>query len=145
MTTRKILTLTLLATSLTLHAVVPTTLLESTQVQQNSVSNTIAVSLFNKGIEKKAAQQLSRNFIGNNEELFSLMVHNYIYSTGFSQQEVYTQLSKLALTKQKADFTTYGFLIKLTQSIQNSKITTQNLELLSSLSTKNTLLAKVFA
>ena len=145
MTTSKILTLTLLATSLLLNAAIPETLVRSIKVQRNSISQIIAFNLFNNGIEKKTAVQLSHNLIGENEELFSLMLHNYIHSSELAEEKVYAQLSKLALRKQEIDFTSYSSLIKFTQSIQNTQVSSSQLDKFASLSSRNSLLSQVFA
>ena len=145
MTTSKILTLTLLATSLLLNAAIPEPFVRTIKVQRNSISQIIAFNLFNNGIERQTAVKLSRNLIGENEELFSLMLHNYIHATGLTEEKVYTQLSKFALRKQKVDFTSYSSLIKFTQSIQNTQVSSTQLEKFTSLSSRNSLLSKVFA
>ena len=145
MTTRTILTITLLATSLTLNAIVPQTTIEHQQVQQNSISKIIESSLFQRGIDKSKAQELSQVLIGSDEELASLMIHNYIHTTGLKHEDVYFQLGNLALMQQKIDFSSYSFLIKFTQMIQSNSINSQELAKIASLSTKNTLLRKVFA
>lgn len=144
MTARQIVALTLLATSLTLNAAVTKIVIETKTIQTNSITANIANKLFNRGIEKDHALTISQNFIGENEELVSLMIHNYMHSLKISNDTMYTELSKLALAKKKVDFTSYDFLVKLTHSIDKAEISKDNLKKLASISADNRLLHKVF-
>ena len=144
MTTRKILTLTLLATTLTLGAAVPRELNRTVKQQSNSISNKIATTLYNRGIEMHKAQELSKNLIDVNEELFSFMLQTYANETGIHLDEIYHELGKLALSKKSVDFSSYSFLLKLSQTINKGQLTTAQLQLISNISTKNQIIYKAF-
>lgn len=144
MIARQILALTLLASSLTLNAAVTRVVVQTKRIQTNSITASIANKLFNRGIEKNKALQISQNFIGENEELFTLMVHNYGHSLKISHDTIYSELSKLALARKKADFTSYDFLVKFTHSVHKTKISKDDLNKLASISTNNRQLHKVF-
>jgi len=73
------------------------------------------------------------------------MVHNYVHSLKISHDTIYEELSKLALARKKADFTSYDFLVKFTHSVYKTKISKDNLNKLVSISTNNRLLCEVFA
>jgi len=144
MTTRNILTLTLLATTLTLGAAVPRELNATVKQRSNSISNKIANTLFSRGIELDKAQELSLNIINVNEELFSFMVQTYSTETGIQLDEIYHELGKLALSKKSVDFSSYSFLLKLSQNIRKEHLSTTQLEQIDHISTKNQIICKAF-
>jgi len=144
MTTKRILTLTLLATTLTLGAAVPRELNATVKQRSNSISNQIATTLYNRGIEMDKAQELSTNIINVDEELFSFMVQTYSNETGIQLEEIYHELGKLALSQKSADFSSYAFLLKLSQTIKKEHLTTTELELIGNISTKNQIIYKAF-
>ena len=144
MKTRYILTLTLLATTLTLGAAVPRELNATVKQQSNSISSQIATTLYNRGIEMDKAQELTHNIIDVNEELFSFMVQNYSNETGATLDEIYYELGKLALSKKSVDFSSYAFLVKLSQKIKKEHLTTTELQLIDTISTKNKIIYKAF-
>jgi len=144
MKTRNILTLTLLATTLTLGAAVPRELNATVKQKSNSISNQIAITLYNRGIELEKAQELSHNIIDVNEELFSFMLQTYSNETGIGLDEIYQELGKLALGKKSVDFSSYAFLVKLSQTITNKHLTTTELQVISNISTKNQIIFKAF-
>ena len=110
MNTRNILTLTLLAVSLTLSAAIPKEIRLTSRQQTNSISNEIATILFEKGIEEEKAQSLSVSIMNTDEELFSFLVDNYASHCQIDKKSIYEELSKLALQKKSVDF---AFLILL--------------------------------
>ena len=73
------------------------------------------------------------------------MVSNYLHHTDTKQEAFYNELSKLALLRKKADFSSYPFLVKLTQSLNKTPLKSENLKKLEELSTNNSLLQEVFA
>jgi len=145
MTTRKILTLTLLATTLTLSAAVPKEVRETTRQQTNSISKAIANILYRRGIEEDKAMELSSAIISTNEELFSLMLHNFIFMTGLNKEELLEYLSKQALNKKSVDLSSYASLVKISHSLKKELLTPRDLQNLKELSSKNELLMRVFS
>lgn len=145
MFTRKIFTLTLLATALALNAAIPREVVRTTKQRSNSISTIIAQTLQRRGIEDDKAIEISSNFVQMDEELFAFMVNNYLSKTGISQDKLYTELSKLALQKKKADFSSYAFLTRLTLSIDAKQPDKQKLAVLSTIASNNQRLKEVFA
>ncbi|MDF1882706.1 hypothetical protein JHD49_01995 [Sulfurimonas sp. SAG-AH-194-C21] len=142
--TTKILTLTLLATALAFSSVIPKEQTRTSKQQSNSISTQIAYTLVKRGIDDDKALQIAQNFISENEELFFIMVSNYLHHTNIKREALFNELSKLALLRKKADFTSYSFLIKLTQSLKKTQLNSDNLKKLAAISTNNSLLQKVF-
>ncbi|MEA2072326.1 MAG: hypothetical protein U9O86_01980 [Campylobacterota bacterium] len=146
MTTTKILTLTLLATTLTLGAAVPRELNATTKQRTNSISNQVASTLYRRGIDENVAKELSESILNNtDEELFALLTKNYANDSGIKLEEIYTELGKLALQRKNVDFSSYSFLLKLTQSIKKESLSKDELEVLEAVSTKNTLIYNTFS
>jgi uncharacterized membrane protein YheB (UPF0754 family) len=145
MTTRTILTLTLLATTLTLSAAVPKEVRETTRQQTNSISKAIASVLYRRGIEEDKAIELSSALISTDEELFSLMLHNLIFMTGLHKEEVLEYLGKQALNKKRVDLSSYASLVKISQSLTKEALAAKDLQNIKELSSKNELLMRVFS
>lgn len=145
MTTRLILSLTLLATSLTLSATSTKELTTNVKQQSNSISNAVANILYEKGIEKKSALKIASKIIGNEEELFSIMLHTYTTTVSANHNNALNALAKLALNYEKADLSSYAFLIKLTYRINKTMPNKAILNKLDRISTNNSLLKSIFA
>jgi len=142
--TKKILTLTLLATTLAFSSALPRETTQTIKQQSNSTSTKIARTLVKRGINEDKALEIAQNFTSENEDLLSIMVSNYLHHIDTTQETFYNELSKLALLRKKADFSSYSFLVKLTQSLNKSPLTSKNLKKLEEISTNNSLLQKVF-
>ena len=146
MTTTKILTLTLLATTLTLGAAIPRELNATTKQQANSISNQLASTLYRRGIDEHKAQELVEMMINStDEELFSFMVQSFSKESGINLDLIYTQLSNLALQRKNVDFTSYSFLVNFTHSIKKVSLTKEELTLIEGISTKNHLIYNTFS
>ena len=144
MTTIKLFTLTLLATTLTLSAAIPRETPKSSIQKTNSLSRVIANILRKRGIEDESSTKIAREFIGENEELLTLMLQNYLQKTEVTPQVLYTELSNLALKKETLDFSSYSFLVKITQKLSVSPLTKKEFTNLHTIATNNQLLNKVF-
>ena len=142
--TKKILTLTLLATTLAFSSVIPRETLRTSKQRINSIVVQIAHVLSKRGIDDDKALQIAQEFTGKDQELFSIMMHNYINNTDSNKEALFTELGRLALFKKKADFSSYAFLIKLTQSLNKTQLNKENLQKLEAISTNNSLLSKIF-
>lgn len=145
MTTRKILTLTLLATTLTLGAAVPRELNATSKQQSNSISNQIANTLYRRGIEEDTAQELSQDIINVDEEVFAYMLQTYATSTGIPLDKLYHELGKMALAKKQVDFSSYAFLLKLSQTLKKEHLTSKDLKKLENIATRNRVIHNSFA
>lgn len=145
MTTRQILSLTLLVTTLTLNAASTKEVILSTKQQSNSISTAIANILYKKGIEKDSALEITNTMICENEKLFSVMLKNYTIAMSANHNDVLNTLAQFALHSKKADLTSYSFLIKLTNYANIATIDKEILAILDKVSTNNSLLKGVFA
>ena len=145
MITRKILTLTLLTVSLTLNASIPRELRTNTRQENKSISNRVATILFQRGIDSNKAQELSQAIINTNEKLFSIMLKNFSTHCKIETESIYQELSKLALSKKSVDFTSYSFLVKLTQLTKQKHLNSDELKKIEEISTKNQIIYKAFA
>ena len=143
MTTRQLLSVTLLATTLTLNAATPIEIRVTTKQQSASVSTAVANILFRRGIEKKKAFELAKRVTTEDEDLFALMLHSYLKSTSLHQEDVLEVLAKFALNATEVDLSAYSFLIKLTQAVQGTALNPELFASLEQVSTNNTLLKKI--
>jgi len=143
--TTKLLTLTLLATTLTLNAATFKEVRLVTQQRSHSISTIIASVLHKRGLEEDKALELSKELIGEKEELFSLMINNFLNATTISHEELFAELGKLALSRKKVDFSSYSFLVRLQQTLQTPHLNEREKAKLARISTNNQLLYKVFA
>ena len=143
--TIKLLTLTLLVTTLTLNASFPKEIRLITKQRSNSISTNIANVLHKRGIDEEKAVELAEDLVGENEELFSLMINNFLNATSIKHDELFDTLSKLALQRKKVDFASYSFLMKLKQNLRNPVINDVMKQKISQIATNNQLLCKVFA
>jgi len=145
MITKNLLSLTLLATALTLNAAMPKEYTRTSIQHANSISTRIANILYNRGIDKDKALEISQNFIHENEELFTLTLHTFVSHTSFTQEEVLERLSMMALQKRNVDFSSYSSLVRLAQELEINSYDKALLSKLEEISSKNSLLKKVFA
>jgi hypothetical protein len=145
MTPKKILALTLLATSLTLHASIARVTQHTTLEKHNSITQTIASFLVQRGIEDSKAVEIASSFVGTNEELFYIMTQNYMHQMDINSKEFYSELAKLSLQKRKASFNDYSFLVKLTQTLKGHALNSKTFTNLHNIATNNSFLQKVFA
>jgi hypothetical protein len=145
MITKNFLTLTLLATALTLNAALPKEYILTTKQQSNSISTQIANNLYKRGIDEDKAMQISKEFTHENEELFAIMLHNLIHGSSLSQEALLKELTTMALQKKSIDFTSYSSLIGLVQRMQGHGLDKTTLSHLEEVATKNSLIKKVFA
>lgn len=145
MITKNLLSLTLLATALTLNAAVPKEYVKTSIQKANSISARIAHILYDRGIDREKALEISQNFIQGNEELFALTLHTFVNHSSFTQEEVLNHLSKMALQKRNVDFSSYASLVRVAQELNITSIDKAFLSNLEEIASKNRLLKKVFA
>ena len=145
MTTKSLLSLTLLATALTLNAALPKDYTRTSIQKANSISARIANILYNRGIDKDKAIEISQNFIHGREELFTLTLYTFVNNSSFTQEEVLERLSMMALQKRNVDFSSYASLVRLAQELKIDSFDKALLSNLEEISSKNSVLKKVFA
>lgn len=128
----QILTVTLLASALTLGAVTLPTAESKTQAKVKSISSTIASILHKRGLEEEASRSIAENFFQNNEELIAFMLENLKQgTTALSEDEILAYISTQALFRKSVELDSYSYLLSMTQQIRQrapSKETMQELE-----------------
>lgn len=145
MYTKQLLALTLLATSLTLNAALPKEYLRSYKQQTKSITSLLGSVLYKRGIEKENALEISKKFIGEDEELFTLMFNNLLNYTPLKQEELLEKLSHMALQKKALDLTSYASLLKLTQQLNGAYQNQEELDKLKLVAQRNNALKKIFS
>lgn len=128
----QILTVTLLASALTLGAVTLPTAESKTQAKVKSISSTIASILHKRGLEEEASRSIAESFFQNNEELIAFMLENLKQgTTALSEDEILVYISTQALFRKNVELDSYSYLLSMTQQIRQrapSKETMQELE-----------------
>jgi len=145
MNTKQLLALTLLTTALTLNAALPKEFTLTYKQQANSLSTALANILYKRGIEKEKALEISKDFTSENEELFTLMLHNFINHSSFTQEQVLEQLSVMTLQRKNINLSSYSSLVQLSQRVSKTVLDDDQLKILELISQKNSTLRKVFA
>jgi len=145
MNTKQLLTLTLLTTVLTLNAALPKEYITTYRQQANSLSLALADLLYKRGIEKDKAMEISNEFTTQNEELFTLMLNNFIHHSEVNKERLLEKLSYVALQRKSIDLSSYATLVQLTQKLQSSALGKEQLQTLELIAAKNSTLKKVFA
>lgn len=128
----QILTVTLLASALTLGAVTLPSAESKTQAKVKSISSTIASILHKRGLEEEASRSIAESFFQNNEELIAFMLENLKQgTTALSEDEILAYISTQALFRKSVELDSYSYLLSMTQQIRQrapSKETMQELE-----------------
>ena len=129
MTKNNIISSTLLASALTLSSLGASTL--------NTNQQTIASILHGKGLDKDAAQNISTNFI-DDEELFTKRVNNLEKECSvLSKEEIFSYLSKEALHRKTTKLDSYQYLIGMVYDIKQKPLDKEVLSELKNISLLN--------
>jgi hypothetical protein len=107
-----------------------------------NVSHTVAANissiLYNRGIDADAADDLSINFVNEEDELFlTMMIQALDERNIVSREEVLEYLSTAALHKQNIDFKKYDNLIGMVSTIKQEALDTSTLKQLSNIAKIN--------
>lgn len=135
---QNLITLTLIISGLTLNPVMAEAVLTTVSHSQNinhSVSSSISSLLFNRGLDKEVADELSENFVSEEDEaLLAMLIHDLDTHNIVSKQDVLEYLSMAALHKQKIDFHSYDHLVSMVSKIKEISLDTNTLKQLSQIS-----------
>lgn len=134
----KILTATVFISSLILSPVAMPQLNASTKIKHNSIASTISNTLYKRGLEKGAAKKITKQMVGENEDLFNMMATNLTNGCkAISQNEVIEYLSKSALFKERVQLDSYSFLVSMVHQIKSQAPSKTTLNELKKISQKN--------
>ncbi|MFT7003884.1 MAG: hypothetical protein ACJAWW_001236 [Sulfurimonas sp.] len=141
---QNILSSVLLVSSLTLTLTITTSLTANTQFNVNSISNSIATTLYNKGLDEDVSKELAENVLNIDENLFALMLHNlqHGYNNKLSKTEILNFLSTQALMKKSIHLNSYSYLVNMLYQIKNKALDKNNLKSLDAIATKNSIYLK---
>jgi len=112
---------TLLASALTLGSLT-TSLVGSQQPKLNTVSSSIASILYKRGLDEDVAQNISNNFI-DDEELFATRINNLEEGCSIlSKNEILDYLSKAALHREIVQLNSYQYLVGMVYEIKQKAL-----------------------
>ena len=137
---------TLVATALSVSPFL-TTPLSATVTQSKKTSNlsyNIANILYSRGIELDSAQKISNDYLGNNEELFSVLLENIDNRCSvLSKDEIMNYVSSLALQRKSIELDSYSALIKMVHQIKHASPSKETLLELQNIANLNNAYAQV--
>jgi len=134
------LSVTVFVTSLILTPVMASPFNINIKIQKNSISTNIATILHKRGLDEDAAQKIAKSFIGEDEELFTIMLRNLENGCStLSKNEILEYLSHSALQKRAVDFTSYSSLIGMVQKIKKQAVEPYTMKELEKIANKNSL------
>ena len=137
---------TLVATALSVSPFL-TTPLDATVTQTTKTSTlfyNIAKTLHNRGLERNAAQQISDSFLGDEEELLSVLLENIENRCSvLSRAEIMDYISNLALQRKSIELDSYSALIKMVHQIKHASPSKETLMELQHIANMNNAYAQV--
>jgi len=137
---KNLITLTAFVGSLILTPVMATTLQSTKKIKRNSISSNISSTLHKRGLDEESAQRITESFIGDDEELFAIMLRNLENGCSIlSKNEIINYLSDSALHKKQINFSSYGSLIGMVQKIKKHQIDPHTKRALENIANKNAL------
>jgi hypothetical protein len=134
---QNLLTLTLIISGLSLSPVMAEAVLTTVSHSQNinhSVSSSISSLLYNRGLDEDAADEISENFVSEEDEALLAMLMNDLETQDIvTRKEVLEYLSMAALHKQKIDFHSYDHLLGMVSKIKQEPLNENTRKVLSSI------------
>lgn len=107
----------------------------------NTLTQSIASALYNRGLDEDAAHNLSQDLVDENDELLDMMIHNLVsVYHDVSYEEVVDHLSMLALHRQSIDLASYDHLVSMLSKIKGHTVTKDALKQLDTVSKLNQLI-----
>ena len=111
----------------------------------STLSFNIANILHNRGLELNAAQKISDEFLGNDEELFSILLENIKNRCSvLSKDEIMNYISNLALQRKSIELDSYSALIKMVHQIKHASPSKETLLELQNIANLNNAYAQVY-
>jgi len=140
MSKENILRITLFVSVLVFNPVVSEAVNNTTNIQtkqETKVSTSIANILHKRGLDEDAAEEISQNFMLD-EELFTQMLENLLNGCkSMSKEEVLTFLSNEALFRKNVDLESYDTLVSMASKIKHKALDTMILKELQSVAKQN--------
>ncbi len=137
MTKNNIISSTLLASALTISSLGTVNLSANQQIKRGNVSSNIASILYNRGLDKDVAQDISKSFI-DDEELFALRVDNLEKGCSIlNRNEILDYLSKAALCKKSVQLDSYNYLVGMVYDIKEEPLSKEVLDQLNKIAIIN--------
>jgi len=136
-----ILRITLFVSVLAFNPAVAKTLKNTTNIQTQQdtrVSTSIANILHKRGLDEDVAEELSQNFVAEDEALFTAMVENLLQGCkSISKEALLTYLSDEALFRKSVDLKSYDTLVGLASKIQQKALDKVTLKKLQNVAKEN--------
>jgi hypothetical protein len=121
-----ILRITLFVSVLAFNPVVAETLKPITNIQsqqETRVSTSIANILHKRGLDEDAAEEISQNFVAEDEELFTRMMENLLHGCkSISKDELLAYLSNEALYRKTVSLESYDHLVAMVSKIKQKSL-----------------------
>jgi len=141
MSKENILRITLFVSVLAFNPVVAETVKNTTNIQtqqETRVSTSIANILHKRGLDKDAAEELSQNFVAEDEELFACMLENLLSGCkSISKNDVLAYLSNEALFRKNVDLESYDTLVSMASKIKQKALDKATLKKLQTVAKQN--------
>lgn len=141
MNKQNFITLTLIISGLALNPVMANAVITTVAYSQNindSVSSSVSSLLYNRGLDKDAADEISENLVSEeDEDLLEALIEDLDSEHIVSRKEVLEYLSAKALHKQKLDFHSYDHLVGMVSKIKQKSLDVKTLKQLHTIATKN--------
>jgi len=141
MSKENILRITLFVSVLVLSPVVAERIKPITNIQnqhETRVSASIANILHKRGLDEDAAEEISQNFVANDEELFARMIENVLHAcTNISKDELLVYLSNEALFRKSVDLQSYDQLVAMVSKVRQKALDKVTLNALKDIAKQN--------
>lgn len=137
---------TLVATALSISPLFTSPL--SATVTQSAKTTTLSFNIANilhsRGLNRDAAQKISDEFLGQDEELFSVLIENIENRCSvLSREEIMDYMSNLALQRKSIELDSYSALIKMVHQIKHASPSKETLVELQHIANINNAYAQV--
>jgi hypothetical protein len=141
MSKENILRITLFVSVLAFNPVAAEILKPTTNIQtqqETRVSTSIANILHKRGLDEDAAEELSQNFVADDEELFAHMMENLLSGCkSISNEELLTYLSNEALFRKSIDLQSYDALVAMVSKVKQKALDKVTLKELQTIAQQN--------
>lgn len=142
MNKQNFITLTLIISNLAFNPVMAdtifTTAVSQSQKINDSVTSDISSVLYKRGLDKEAADEISENFVSEeDEELLAGVIQELDKEDIVSRKEVLEYLSTMALHKQKFYFQSYDHLVGMVTKIKQRSLDSKTLKKLHTIANIN--------
>ena len=110
----------------------------NSQRHVNTLTHSIASTLYKRGLDEDVAHSLSKDLVEENDELLDMMIHNLVsVYHDVSYEEIIEHLSTLALHRQSMDLSSYDHLVSMLSKIKGHTVTKDALKQLATVSKLN--------